>query len=332
MLKWGIIGCGDVVQRLVQNSLQIENKSKVVNVMSNDITESQLYATKYNITKFTDNADEIIEDPNINCVYIACPPHKHFEYIKRSSLNNKQILCEKPLVTNINDLNTIIRLCNKNKTSLFTAYYRRFLKRFITIKNIIYENNIGDVIFFNIKYIHKPENHPTAPVMSNGTGDIPWRFIYKYSGGGNIIDMGSHAIDMIDFLIGEIVEIQSFPVNNLKLYEVEDTVTVNFKLKDSILGQGMWCSVANQNEDSFEIYGTKGKIKFSMNDNNEVITEINSKIKKMIIPFDVPFHKQMINYVINMFQRNLINNDYTLFENGIRATRIQIKAIENYYS
>ena len=168
--------------------------------------------------------------------------------------------------------------------------------------------------------------------MSNGTGDIPWRFIYKYSGGGNIIDMGSHAIDMIDFLIGEIVEIQSFPVNNLKLYEVEDTVTVNFKLKDSILGQGMWCSVANQNEDSFEIYGTKGKIKFSMNDNNEVITEINSKIKKMIIPFDVPFHKQMINYVINMFQRNLINNDYTLFENGIRATRIQIKAIENYYS
>ena len=331
MLNWGIIGCGDVVQRLVQNSLQVKNKSKIINVMSQDISLVKKFVKKYNINNFTNNADEIIEDPNINCIYIACPPYKHFEYIKKSSINKKQILCEKPLVINNKELNELIKLCNKNKTTLFTAYYRRFLRRYLTIRKLIKENTIGKIIFFKINCFHSPKSHPTAPLINYNKKNLPWRFIHKFSGGGNIIDMGTHSIDMIDFLLGEIVDIQSYPRNFANLYDVEDTVLINFELKNSILGQGLWSSISNQDEDSFEIFGTKGKIKFSMSSSDEIIIKKDNNIKRLVIPFEKPYHKPMINHVINLFQHNLSTRKFTLSEHAFRTTKIQIKAIKEFY-
>ena len=331
MLKWGIIGCGDVVQRLVQNSLQVKNKSKIVNVMSKDISLAKRFAKKYDINNFTNSSDEIIEDSNINCIYIACPPYKHFEYIKKSSINKKQILCEKPLVINNKELNEIIKLCNKNKTSLFATYYRRHLKRYLTVKKLINDNTIGKIIFFKINYFHSPKSHPTAPLLNSNKKNLPWRFIHKYSGGGNLIDMGTHSIDMVDFLIGEIKDINSYPRNFANLYDVEDTVLINFELKNSILGQGLWCSISNQDEDSFEIFGTKGKIKFSMSHSDEIIISKNKNKKRLIVPFEKPFHKPMLNHVIKLFQHNLSTKKFTLSENAFRTTKIQIKALKEFY-
>ena len=77
-------------------------------------------------------------------------------------------------------------------------FYRRYLDRFLFIKKILSKKIIGKVIYFNIRYFHNEKNHPTAKIKNK---IIPWRFIRKISGGGNIMDMGIHSIDLIDFLL-----------------------------------------------------------------------------------------------------------------------------------
>ena len=82
---------------------------------------------------------------------------------------------------------------------------------------------------FDIKYFHNEKNHPTANIIKGKP--LPWRFVKKKSGGGNVFDMGVHSIDLIDFFLGEIKIVSSFKKNYKKLYGVEDTLVVNFKLK-----------------------------------------------------------------------------------------------------
>ena len=137
MLNWCIIGSGDVVSRLVQDSFFIKNKSKVSRIMSFDLLSMQKYAKKFKIKNYSDKLLDIKKDKDINCLYIATHPNSHYYYIKELSPYIKFILCEKPLIVKKQELNNIIKICNKNKTSLYTTFYRRHLKRFQFVKSII---------------------------------------------------------------------------------------------------------------------------------------------------------------------------------------------------
>ena len=321
---WGIIGCGDVVKRLVKNSFFIKNISEVDTVMSLNLQEAENFSKKYNINKFTNNSNDIFNNKKINAVYIACTPDKHFEYIIKSSNSNKMILCEKPLVLNKYQLKKVEQICQKNKTILITCFYRRYQEKFIFIKKII-KKNLGKLFFFRISHMHQPETHPTAPIKNNKK-KIPWRFVKKISGGGNFLDMGSHYLDIINMLIGEIKNVHSYFDNYANLYNVEDTITLNFKLKNNVIGTGIWCSVANKDEDSFEIFGSKGKINFSLNNSNKITLETKKK-REYNFPMVTPLHKPLIRHVITMFQKYLYKKKYFISSSDLNISKFQLEAL-----
>ena len=322
MLNWCIIGTGDVVQRLVQNSFFIKNKSKVSRLMSYDKISMEKFAKKYKIKKFSNKLIDIINDKEINSLYIATHPNSHYYYINKLSPYIKFILCEKPLVIKKNELQNILKICNKYKTSLYTCFYRRHLKRFKFIKNIIEQNKLGKVLFFKMSLIHTVLSHPTAGFNPKNNKNIPWRFNKKISGGGNFLDMGIHMIDMIDYLLGEIKSVTPIKKNFLNYYKVEDTASLQFKLRNGIIGNGFWCSVADTDEDSFEIYGDKGTIKFSMNKKNKISISIGSSNLIKYISFEKPFHSNMIRYVVNEFTKLKKQNRYKIYNEGIKASNI----------
>ena len=172
--------------------------------------------------------------------------------------------------------------------------------------------------------IHTTSSHPTASFDPKRTKNIPWRFNKKISGGGNFLDMGIHMIDMIDYLLGEIKTVKSINKNYLNYYNVDDTVSAQFELKNGIIGNGLWCSVADKDEDEFEIFGSKGLIKFSMNKNNKVLIKCGDYIKVKKIPFEKPFHKNMINYVIKKFLFLKKHKKHKVFEEGIKASKVYL--------
>jgi len=327
MLCWAVIGSGDVVSRLVKNSFHIPGKSSVKYIYSKKYDEAKKISLKYKLGKPTKNIKLIINDNQINSIYIATTPDSHAHYAKMFAKLKKNILCEKPLALNLKDINEIKKLCSKNKINLVTSFYRRHLKRFEFIKDILNKKKIGKVVYFNYSLIHSPKSHPTAPIKSRNFSKLPWRFKKSISGGGNFLDMGAHAIDMIIYLLGDIRQMHSLKRNYLKLYNVEDTLITNIELKNNLVGQAMWSSVTNLKSDKFEIFGTNGTIKFSLNfsDKVEILTN-NKKITKNI-SFEKPFHKNIIRHTINIFLKNKKIGKYFIDRAGIDVAKHQINAI-----
>ena len=332
-LYWAIIGSGDVVQRLVKNSFKYKNYSEPVIVISNNLNEAKSFSKKYNIKNYSNRISDIKKFSQINCVYIATPPHAHYKYINILSNLKMNLLCEKPLVMNYKELSSVTKLIKKNKINLVTCYYRRHLKRFKFIKSLLLKKKIGKILFFRTSLIHTPLSHPVAPVKKRTK--TPWRFIKNFSGGGNFVDMGTHAIDMIDYLLGAIKNVKAYKSNQQGLYKVEDTMIVNFSLENGIIGQGTWCSVASENEDKFEIYGSKGSISFSMNKNPVVNLKIKNKIHKKRFIFEKPHHKNIIRDTVRVFRKNISKKIFFFKKNGFNACQVQLDAYKSakfYYN
>ena len=327
MLYWGVIGSGDVVSRLVRDSFNIPGKSSVKYIYSKNYAEAKQISNKFKLGKAIKNIKLMLKDKQINCVYIATPPSSHAGYVKQFAKLKKNILCEKPLAINLKDISEIIKICKKHKVNLVTSFYRRYLKRFKMIKNILDKKKIGRIITFRYNLTHSPDSHPTAPIEIKKKKQIPWRFKKTISGGGNFLDMGAHAIYMIIFLLGDIKKIQSIKKNYLNLYKVEDTLIINIELKNKIVGQALWSSVTDKTEDAFEIFGTKGTLKFSLNFNDKVEFTFKNKKFNKFVPFDKPFHKNLIKHVIKKFYKNLKNKKSSIEYSGINVAKHQISVM-----
>ena len=199
MLNWCIIGSGDVVKRLVKDSLAIKNKSKIECILSDNLNQANNFAKKYNIKnvllKSEKNINKIINNDDINSIYIATPPNSHLFYISKFCKTKKNIVCEKPLVTDKKNFVKLKTLLKNYKFNLFTCFYRRYLEKFVLIKKLLNKKILGKILYFDIKYFHDEKSHPTAKIIKGKP--IPWRFVKKISGGGNVIDMGVHAIDLV---------------------------------------------------------------------------------------------------------------------------------------
>ncbi len=145
MLKWCIVGSGDVVNRLVDKSLNIKNKSKVVSILSDDENQAKKLAKKidaeiyYKTTQ--KNLYKILNNKNINSIYIATPPKFHFKYINFFCKQKKNIICEKPLVVKLDELEKLKKLKKKYNFNLLTCFYRRYLDRFLYIKKLLKKKN-----------------------------------------------------------------------------------------------------------------------------------------------------------------------------------------------
>ena len=330
MLNWAIIGSGDVVNRLVGNSFEKKGLSKVKYIFSKNTKEAIKLSKKYNYGKVAKSLSEIINDQAVNSVYIATPPNLHASYIEKFSKNKRFILCEKPLALSKKELNYILKICKSRKISLITSFYRRYLTRFRIIKKILKKGDLGKIITFNYRLFHSPETHPTAPFKpKKNMKNLPWRFKKKFSGGGNFLDMGAHAIDMISYLISDIKKIQTIKNNQLNFYKVEETLITNLELKNKVIGQATWSSVVNKTQDLFEIFGTKGSAIFSLNFSDEVvITKGNRKFYKRI-PFDKPFHKNLIEDTIKKFSNCNLKKTNIIEDQGFKVANLQIEATKN---
>lgn len=292
MLNWAIIGSGDVVERLVQKSFNIKNKSKVKYIYSIDKKNAHKINKRFNYGSVVNSYKDIIKDKSINCLYIATPPSTHFFYIKFFSKNIKNILCEKPIGISSKEIRKIKNLVIKNKNNFFIAFYRRFHKRFLYIKKIINSKKLGKPIFFRYLLSHDLDSHPTAPIFKKG--NIPWRFNKSIAGGGNYIDMGTHFLDLVTILLGKIDKIETNDSNFKKIYKVEETLAANIKLKNNVCGQAIWSSVVNDKIDLFEIFCTGGRLQFSLNFNDLVIIKKNKTFLSKKFKMPEPLHQNLI--------------------------------------
>ncbi len=282
-VRWGIIGCGDVTEVKSGPGFQLANNSELVAVMRRNGELAEDYAKRHNVPRWYDDADKLINDPEVDAIYIATPPVYHKEYTKKVVKAGKPIYVEKPMAFNYNDCQDMINVCEEAGVPLYVAYYRRGLERFNKIKELVENGTVGEPRFVTIRNYEKSKIKPSDT-------EIPWRVVPKISGGGIFLDIGCHTLDIFDYILGPIKSAKGNADNQANLYDAEDIVTANFVFESRIQGTGVWCFSAFEDYDMNEIVGTKGKISFSTF-GSEPIVLINEKGKQ---EFDIenPLHIQ----------------------------------------
>ena len=260
-IKWGFIGCGEVTEKKSGPAFNEVEGSSVVAVMSRSKDKAKSYAERHNIPKWYTDPQELIDDPEVNAIYIATPPSSHATFAIMAMKAGKPVYVEKPLASSYEDCARINRISEQTGVPCFVAYYRRYLPYFQKIKQIINKGRIGNVMNVQIKF-----SVPPRDLDYNSGPNLPWRLQPDIAGAGYFYDLAPHQLDLIQDLFGVIVKAHGYCANRARLYKAEDSISACFLFENGLPGSGSWCFVGHQSakQDCIEIIGEKGTLSFSV--------------------------------------------------------------------
>lgn len=297
-VRWGIIGAGDVCEVKSGPALQQSKGSKLVAVMRRNAEKAKSFADRHGVSKWYNDADALINDPEINAIYIATPPSSHEEYTLKAAAAGKAVYVEKPMARTHKECLSMVNACKEAGVPLYVAFYRRALPNILKVKEIIDSGVIGDIRFVNIK-LHKPLSPDIV-----GASDDPdnWRIFPEVAGGGYFYDLASHQLDAMDFLLGPIVDAHGFAANQGGTYPAEDITVGTFRFKNGVLGHGVWAFNTGEvsDEEVTTIVGSKGQVSFPFFGNHSVTLKIDGQPEE-VFNFDISKHiqKQLVQTIVD---------------------------------
>lgn len=260
-INWGFIGCGEVTEKKSGPAFNEVMGSKVVAVFSRSQTKAKSYAERHKIEKWYTDAQSLIDDPDVNAIYIATPPSAHATFAIMAMRAGKPCYIEKPLAASYEDCVRINRISEQTGVPCFVAYYRRYLPYFKKVKELMDANTIGKVLTVQVRFAVPPRD-----LDAKLNNQLPWRLQSHISGGGYFYDLAPHQLDLLQYFFGVIVKAHGYTANRVGFYDVEDTVNAAFRFENGLTGSGAWCFAAHESarEDRIEIFGTQGRLSFSV--------------------------------------------------------------------
>ena len=261
ILKWGFIGCGEVTEKKSGLAFSEVTGSMVEAVMSRNGKNARRYAERHGINKWYTDAQELIDDPDVNAIYIATPPSSHATFAIMAMKAGKPVYVEKPLAANYEDCARVNRVSEETGVPCFVAYYRRYLPYFQKVKQIVQNGTIGNVMNVQVRFAVPPRD-----LDYSNPENLPWRLQPDIAGGGYFYDLAPHQLDLLQDMFGVIVEADGICANRANLYNVEDSVSACFRFESGLPGSGSWCFVAHESakEDRITVIGDKGQVSFSV--------------------------------------------------------------------
>lgn len=221
-IRWGVIGAGGIADRRTIPGMQLCNHAELVAVMDINMELAEKVRVKWNCKKAYDNETELLNDPEIDAVYIASPVVCHVRQAMAAADAGKHILIEKPLALTSDEGEKVVQYCEKKGVKIAVGFMMRFGTHVQEMKKAITENKIGRVVSgfaqFTCWYPDMPGN---------------WRQSKKSAGGGCLMDMGVHCIDLIQYITGnKVKEVMALHDTLSFQYEVEDTSTVLMRMEN----------------------------------------------------------------------------------------------------
>lgn len=291
-IRWGMIGCGDVTEIKSGPAFQKARGSQLVAVMRRNGSLAKDYANRHGVPTWYDNAEALIQDRNVDAIYIATPPSSHKEYALAAARAGKPAYVEKPMALNFSECQEMIQAFETAHIPLFTAFYRRALPRFLKIKSMIDNDEIGTIQSVIIRFYRPPSQADLKHAAQ-------WRVDPAIAGGGYFVDMGSHMIDLVQYFLGPIVSAAGFCSNQGNLYQAEDTVSGTFNFESGTLGVGLWRFAASEELDVTEIVGSRGKITYSTFLEQPVMLESKGTVRQFEIPHPAHIQQPLIQSIVD---------------------------------
>ena len=252
-VRWGIIGCGGIARSRTIPGMLLEETAQLISVMDLSMDVAKAVKEQFGAEKAYDKAEDVLKNDDIDAVYIATPVFTHSSLTKLAADYGKHVLCEKPLGMNAEDALSAVEYCREKGVLLSVDLMMRYGTHVNNMKEAVARGEIGQVVSGDTRF-------------SCWVPNAGWPTSKERAGGGPLMDMGIHLIDLVRYITGMNVtavtamnECISFPGPK---YTVEDSSTVmmrmengaqitvftNFNIPDSA---GKW---------TMNLFGTRGRL------------------------------------------------------------------------
>lgn len=260
MVGVGIIGCGSITEFRHAPEYSENSEAQIIGFYDFNIERAQEFALKYN-AKAYDSVEDLLSDDAIDVVSVCTPNHTHADYCELAIKANKHILCEKPMVTNIEDANRLKNLYDKSSLKFVVGHNQRFLETHQIAKELIEKEYLGKVLTYKTTFGHSgPESWGVD--KSNQT----WFFKKEFSVYGVLGDLGVHKIDLMRYILGSEYK-EVFAMGSAlnkrdesdNLIEVEDNFALVSTMSNGSMGTSNFSwSYYGSEDNSTVIYCEKG--------------------------------------------------------------------------
>jgi 1,5-anhydro-D-fructose reductase (1,5-anhydro-D-mannitol-forming) len=292
VIRWGIIGCGDVTEVKSGPGFQKARGSQLVAVMRRNGALAANYARRHGVPRWYDDACSLVADPEVDAVYVATPPGAHLELARLVAAGGKPCYMEKPMARHTPECDAMISAFAEAKQKLFVAYYRRAMPRFLKVKELIDSGAIGQLTGVHYRFA---SGTPANADPAKGA----WRMSAENSGGGLLLDVGSHVLDFLDFCLGPLEDVHGRAARLATSGDVEDSVAMTFRTAGGVPGTASWNFSSHAKDDTLEFFGTKGRVSLIVLADTPVRLESACGAEEFAIPNPLHVAQPLIQLVVD---------------------------------
>jgi predicted dehydrogenase len=316
-----MIGCGDVAEVKSGPALQKADGSALVAVTRRDRAKADDYARRHGVGRVHADAASLIDDPEVDAVYIATPPASHVELALRVAAAGKPCLVEKPMATTYGGCARLNQAFGSSETPLFVAYYRRALPRYLRVRELLAGGAIGRVTSVHVE-VQQP--------LTTGAAARAWRLDPEIAGAGLFLDLASHCVDLLDFLVGRITHVSGFAINTGGAYPAEDVTAAAFQFQNNVVGTGAWNFNAGSSSDAISFAGSGGELRVPVFTDGDVVLSAGGE--RQVIPFRNPphVHQPLVQSIVDELRGR--GRCESTGESGARASWVLDRCLERWRS
>ena len=294
-IRWGILGCGDVCEIKSGPAFNKIEHSSLTAVMRRDEEKVRDFARRHQVAKYYTDADALINDKDVNAVYIATPPAYHEAYAIEVMKTGKPLYIEKPVSINSESCRRMMQAARESGVKVSVAHYRRGLPVFKKIRSLLQSQIIGTPSLILSNTLQAPGKKVSA------TGY--WRTDPDISGGGLFFDLAPHQLDIFYWLFGKPLEVRGSSLNQKNAYRAPDLTNVEAVFENDIYLHAIWAFNVSEASamEATEIIGDKGKIRFSFFRASEIEVITADGSEKISMEYPVNIQQPMISEVVRYF-------------------------------
>lgn len=249
-VKWGVIGSGGIARRrTIPEGLTKAKNAELIAVYDINTEVNKAVAKEFGAV-----ASERIEallKSDIDAVYVASPVNLHVEHVTACAKAKKHVLCEKPLGLTVAEAEQMADVCKKEGVKLGTGLMMRFLAQHQEALKMIKDGRLGKPVY------GRAQLSCWYPPMEGA-----WRQVPALGGGGSLMDMGSHCVDLLEMFFGKIKSLSCFINKTVHSYDSEDSAIVSLMFENGAMAtvDAFFCIPDNSSKNALELYGSKGSI------------------------------------------------------------------------
>ena len=284
-------------------------------LLSRDRERAQRLATEHGAQVHYTTVEELLSDGALDAIYVSTPVYLHCDQVIAAAERGFHVLCDKPMAMNAAECQRMIDACQANGVHLQICFLFRFHSCFQQIKKWVAEGRLGGIVQGRAPFL-KP--FPIPPGA--------WRGNPEQGGGGSLMDLGSHGVDLLRYIVGEVSQVSAFCNTVFHGYDVEETGTIMMRFENGAHGFVDTSFAAAGCDLVLEIYGTDGGVWVYNDDGWKIKLTVSDESQTVSSPFE-----DLYQYQFEHFARCVTEGEEPIVTgiDGLRTNQILAAAYES---